>query len=288
MGQSSPAPSWVRPLKSRWLSRSATAFHSIVLPPTPRLRSESNPTLPGRIVGIWRLGKSNGIACVLKSVRVLTRGPPSTMATRTPRRARCDARVPPPAPDPTMTTSKVSFCIDKGSAARRLCVRRGRRQLSWLLRTSAMGDLMTTDPFMIAAIEEAEAGLREGGIPIGSVLVHEGAIIGRGHNRRIQKGSPTLHAEIDALERAGRQRAAVLSPVGLVHDPLALRHVQRRDTPLRHTGGGHRRERDLSRGGGASQGTRDLSQVLQDPACIQLMTRFIESNPALWNEDIGV
>ena len=82
MGQSSPAPSNVRPLKSRWLRRSATAFHSIVLPPTPRLRSESNPTLPGRIVGIWRLGKSNGIACVLKSVRVFTRGPPSTMATR--------------------------------------------------------------------------------------------------------------------------------------------------------------------------------------------------------------
>jgi hypothetical protein len=98
-------------LKSRWLKRRETAFHSIVLPPTPRLRSESNPTLPGRIVGICRLGKSNGIACVLKSVRVFTRGPPSTMATRTPRLARCAARVPPAAPDPTMTTSKLSFCI---------------------------------------------------------------------------------------------------------------------------------------------------------------------------------
>ena len=67
---------------SRWLNRSATAFHSIVLPPTPRLRSESNPSLPGLIVGIWRVGKSKGNACVLKSVRVLTRGPPSTRATR--------------------------------------------------------------------------------------------------------------------------------------------------------------------------------------------------------------
>ena len=147
---------------------------------------------------------------------------------------------------------------------------------------------MPTDPFMIAAIEEAEAGLREGGIPIGSVLVHDGAIVGRGHNRRIQQGSPTLHAEIDALERAGRQRAAVyrqsvlyttLSPCAMCSGAILLYGIP---TVVIGENVTFRGEEELLRARGISL------QILQHPACIQLMTRFIESHPALWNEDIGV
>ena len=104
-GPISPAPSIELPLKSRWLKRRATAFQSIVLPPTPRERSESNPGLPGFMVGMCRLGNSKGMAWVLKSVRVLTFGPPSTMRRLTPCLARWAASVPPAAPDPTITTS---------------------------------------------------------------------------------------------------------------------------------------------------------------------------------------
>jgi cytosine deaminase len=147
---------------------------------------------------------------------------------------------------------------------------------------------MTTDPFMTAAIEEAETGLREGGIPIGSVLVYEGRILGRGHNRRIQQGSPTLHAEIDALERAGRQPAAVyrrsvlyttLSPCAMCSGAILLYGIP---TIVIGENVTFRGEEELL----TSRGV-DL-KIIQEPACIHLMTRFIESHPQLWNEDIGV
>ena len=141
---------------------------------------------------------------------------------------------------------------------------------------------------MIAAIEEAEAGLREGGIPIGSVLVYEGGIIGRGHNRRVQQGSPTLHAEIDALERAGRRRAAVyrhsilyttLSPCAMCSGAILLYGIP---TIVIGENTTFRGEEDLLRDRGVTL------TVLQDPTCIELMARFIEGHPAVWNEDIGI
>jgi cytosine/creatinine deaminase len=147
---------------------------------------------------------------------------------------------------------------------------------------------MTADPFMIAAIEEAEAGRCEGGIPIGSVLVYDGRIIGRGHNRRIQKGSPTLHAEIDALEGAGRQPAAVyrqsvlyttLSPCAMCSGAILLYGIP---TVVIGENVTFRGEEELLRARGVSL------RVLQEPACIHLMTQFIESRPELWSEDIGV
>ena len=95
MGQSSPAPSMERPLKSRWLSRKATAFHVMVLPPTPRERSDSNPATPGRMVGMWRSGNSYGMPWVLKAVCVSIFGPPSSTMTSTPRCARWAESVPP-------------------------------------------------------------------------------------------------------------------------------------------------------------------------------------------------
>jgi len=147
---------------------------------------------------------------------------------------------------------------------------------------------MTDDPFMIAAIEEAEAGQREGGIPIGSVLVYDGRIIGRGHNRRIQQGSPTLHAEIDALEHAGRQPAAVyrqsvlyttLSPCAMCSGAILLYGIP---TVVIGENITFRGEEELLQARGVSL------RVLQEPACIHVMTRFIETRPELWNEDIGV
>ena len=117
--------------------------------------------------------------------------------------------------------------------------------------------------FMRAAIEEAQKGLAEGGIPIGSVLVIDGKIVGRGHNRRVQKGSAILHAEMDALENAGRLKASdyqratlysTLSPCDMCS--------------------------------GTSRGVELV--ILQDAECIQMMRDFIAARPELWNEDIGV
>jgi cytosine deaminase len=144
-----------------------------------------------------------------------------------------------------------------------------------------------TDPFMDAAIEEARRGLAEGGIPIGSVLVHRGRILGRGHNRRVQTGSPTLHAEIDALERAGRQRAGVygesvlyttLSPCAMCSGAILLYRIPRVVIGENETFMG---EEDLLR-------TRGVAlEVVRDPRCEALMREFIRSRPELWNEDIG-
>jgi creatinine deaminase len=144
------------------------------------------------------------------------------------------------------------------------------------------------DPFMRAAIEEAERGLHEGGIPIGSVLVHDGRIIGRGHNRRVQRGSAVLHGEMDALEGAGRQPALVyrestiyttLSPCAMCSGAILLYGIPRVVVGENRTFMG---EEELLRSRGVTV------DVLQDDRCIRLMTEFIEAHPELWNEDIGV
>jgi cytosine/creatinine deaminase len=143
------------------------------------------------------------------------------------------------------------------------------------------------DPFLAAAIEEAEIGLREGGIPIGSVIVHDGKIIGRGHNRRVQRGSATLHGEMDALENAGRQPAAVyrasvlyttLSPCSMCSGAILLYGIPRVIIGENQTFMG---EEELLRSRGVS------IEVVQDAACVRLMKEFIATKPELWNEDIG-
>ncbi|NDY83451.1 nucleoside deaminase [Orrella sp. NBD-18] len=143
------------------------------------------------------------------------------------------------------------------------------------------------DPFMQAAIDEAQAGLREGGIPIGSVLVHQGKIIGRGHNRRIQKGSAVLHGEMDALEHAGRLPAQVykesvlyttLSPCSMCSGAILLYGIPRVVIGENKTFMG---EEALLRDRGVKL------DVLQDETCIAMMQEFIREKPTLWNEDIG-
>jgi cytosine deaminase len=144
-----------------------------------------------------------------------------------------------------------------------------------------------SDAFLQAAIAEARLGLEEGGIPIGSVLVHDGKIIGRGHNRRIQRGSPTLHGEMDALENAGRLPARVyrestiyttLSPCAMCTGAILLYGIPRVIAGENRTFLG---EEELLRSRGVTV------DVLQDAECIELMTRFIAEHPQLWNEDIG-
>jgi creatinine deaminase len=145
-----------------------------------------------------------------------------------------------------------------------------------------------TDRFLEAAIGEARQGLMEGGIPIGSVIVHSDQIIGRGHNRRVQKRSAILHAEIDAFENAGRQPAAIyrectlyttLSPCSMCSGAILLYGLPRVIVAENRTFMGE--EQLLS--------SRGVSiEVVQDEECIELMRKFIRENPALWNEDIGV
>ncbi len=143
------------------------------------------------------------------------------------------------------------------------------------------------DEFMQAAIDEAEAGLAEGGIPIGSVLVHNGKIIGRGHNRRVQKGSAILHGEMDALENAGRHPAQVyrestiyttLSPCPMCSGAIMLYGIPRVviGENLSFMG-----DEDLLRSRGI-----ELTHV-NSQRCIELMAGFMRDKPELWNEDIG-
>lgn len=143
------------------------------------------------------------------------------------------------------------------------------------------------ESFMRAALEEARLGLREGGIPIGSVLVHRDRILGRGHNRRQQAGSVVLHGEMDALERAGRQLAAVyrectlyttLSPCAMCSGAILLYGIPKVVVGENHT---FRGEEDLLRSRGV------IVEVLQDTDCERLLADFIRGHPALWNEDIG-
>jgi cytosine deaminase len=143
------------------------------------------------------------------------------------------------------------------------------------------------DTFMLAAFEEAKKGLSEGGIPIGSVLVHDGRIIGRGHNRRVQKGSAILHGEMDALENAGRLPAKIyrecilyttLSPCAMCSGAITLYGIPKVVIGENKTFMG---EEDLLRARGIQ------IEALQDSACIQMMQNFIDQHPDLWNEDIG-
>ena len=144
------------------------------------------------------------------------------------------------------------------------------------------------DEFMRAAIDEAKQGLAEGGIPIGSVLVIDGKIVGRGHNRRVQKGSAVLHAEMDALENAGRLKASdyqravlysTLSPCDMCSGTALLYKI-----PKVVVG-----ENVTFQGPEAYVRSRGVDLVIfDDPECIQMMRDFIAARPELWNEDIGV
>ena len=144
------------------------------------------------------------------------------------------------------------------------------------------------DPFMRAAIDEAIQGRDEGGIPIGSVLVIDGQIVGRGHNQRVQKGSATLHAEMDCLENAGRLKASeyqratlysTLSPCDMCSGTALLYTI-----PMIVIG-----ENVTFQGPEDYVRSRGVTlQILNEPECIELMRAFIAAHPELWNEDIGV
>lgn len=147
---------------------------------------------------------------------------------------------------------------------------------------------MKKDPFLEAAIHEAEQGLSEGGIPIGSVLVIDDGIVGRGHNRRVQKGSAIFHAEMDCLENAGRLKAAdyqrailysTLSPCDMCGGTALLYKIPK--IVIGENTTFHGPETYLR-----SRGVELV--ILQDAGCIQLMREFIRARPELWNEDIGV
>jgi cytosine deaminase len=144
------------------------------------------------------------------------------------------------------------------------------------------------DPFLDAAIAEARLGLTEGGIPIGSVLVIDGTIVGRGHNRRVQRGSAVLHAEMDCMENAGRLTAAdyrrstlysTLSPCDMCSGASLLYGIPRIVIGENRTFQG---PEAYLRGRGV-----DL-QIVDDERCVRLMREFIQAKPELWNEDIGV
>ncbi|PIA79181.1 tRNA-specific adenosine deaminase [Gaetbulibacter sp. 4G1] len=143
------------------------------------------------------------------------------------------------------------------------------------------------DKFLVAAIEEAKIGLSEGGIPIGSVIVYKGKIIGRGHNKRIQNGSVVLHGEMDAFENAGRQAASVykactlyttLSPCSMCSGAILLYGIPKVVIGENKTFLG---DESLLKSRGVAV------EVVNNKTCIELMESFISMNPELWNEDIG-
>jgi creatinine deaminase len=145
-----------------------------------------------------------------------------------------------------------------------------------------------SDPFLIEAIREAHQGLVEGGIPIGSVLVLDGEIVGRGHNRRVQRGSSILHAEMDCLENAGRLRAAeyarstlysTLSPCDMCAGTALLYKIPRIVVGENRT---FRGPEDYLRSRGVEL------EILDDPECVRVMEEFVAAQPELWHEDIGV
>jgi cytosine deaminase len=147
---------------------------------------------------------------------------------------------------------------------------------------------MTNDPYLRAAIEQAQKSLSEGGIPIGSVLVHDNKIIGAGHNCRVQTGSPIDHGEMNCLRNAGRLPAAVyrksmiystLSPCPMCSGAIVLYKIPRVVVGENRTFLG---AEDYMRANGIQV------EVVDDRECIRLMTDFIRANPQLWNEDIGV
>jgi creatinine deaminase len=143
------------------------------------------------------------------------------------------------------------------------------------------------DEFLQVALEEARQGLEEGGIPIGSVLMHDGRILGRGHNRRIQRGSVILHAEMDALERAGRLETPVyrestmyttLSPCAMCSGAILLYGIRRVVVGENRT---FRGEEELLRSRGV------VVEVVDDPSCAALLASFVRAHPEIWHEDIG-
>lgn len=144
------------------------------------------------------------------------------------------------------------------------------------------------DEFLAEALDEARLGVAERGIPIGSVLVIDGEIVGRGHNRRVQSGSAILHAEMDCLENAGRLTAAdyarstlysTLSPCDMCSGAALLYKIPRIVIGENQT---FRGPEDYVRSRGVEL------EIVNDPECIELMRKFIEEHPTLWNEDIGV
>ena len=151
-----------------------------------------------------------------------------------------------------------------------------------------MSESPSRDPYLEAAVLEATKGLSEGGIPIGSVLVIDGRIVARGHNRRVQKGSAILHAEMDCLENAGRLKASeyqrsvlysTLSPCDMCSGTALLYRIPRIVIGENRTFQGpeaYVRSRGV------------VLEVLDDDECVRLMTEFIRQRPELWNEDIGV
>jgi creatinine deaminase len=148
--------------------------------------------------------------------------------------------------------------------------------------------MIIMDKFMNAAVEEAKKGFIEGGIPIGSVLVHKGKIIGRGHNKRVQKGSAILHGEMDALENAGCRPATVyrecilyttLSPCSMCSGAILLYGIPQ---VIIGENKNFQGEEELLRSRGV------MVEVIQDPSCIEMMSDFIKTYPELWNEDIGL
>lgn len=151
-----------------------------------------------------------------------------------------------------------------------------------------MAEAATTDPFLLEAIREAEQGVQEGGIPIGSVLVIDGKVVARGHNRRVQRGSAVLHAEMDCLENAGRLTAAdyaratlysTLSPCDMCSGAVLLYKI-----PTVIVG-----ENRTFQGPEAYVRSRGVDvTVVDNAACVKLMEDFIRDKPSLWNEDIGV
>jgi cytosine/creatinine deaminase len=143
------------------------------------------------------------------------------------------------------------------------------------------------DEFLQAALDEARQGLAEGGIPIGAILTHSRGILGRGHNQRVQRGSTVLHAEMDALERAGRLAASVyrtstlyttLSPCAMCSGAILLYGIRRVVIGENRT---FRGEEELLRSRGV------LVEVVDDPSCAALLAAFVRAHPELWNEDIG-
>lgn len=144
------------------------------------------------------------------------------------------------------------------------------------------------DPFLHTAIEQAREGLSQGGIPIGSVLVVDGTIVGRGYNKRIQESNPILHAEMDCLRNAGRLTApdykrstlySTLSPCDMCSGAVLLYKIPRIIIGENRT---FRGPEDYLRSRGVE------INILDNPECFRLMQEFVNNNPSLWNEDIGV
>ena len=142
--------------------------------------------------------------------------------------------------------------------------------------------------WLALAVEQAMIGLSEGGIPIGAVLVHGGELLGVGRNRRVQQGSVIRHGETDCLENAGRLGAGDLYEQRALHHPVPVLHVCRHSAALPDPARRRGREPDLESSEELLRSHGVRVDVLDDLQCREMMSRFIEEKPALWNEDIGL